>query len=136
MLHSTREIYLNLFRYYYSLKYLGLLNVCRRIIFSHRRKSLNIIDATHAATLAESVKTNLLPQKELELSFFGKTHSFQLENMLWKNQEFSSELGKHWLKKLNFCEPRIFCRSSQYFSILFVHVAVNDWSELHCERYH
>ena len=130
MLNSTREIYLNLFRYYYSLKYLGLLNVCRRIIFSHRRRSLNIIDASHAATLAESVKTNLLPQKELELSFFGKTHSFQLENMLWKNQEFSSELGKHWLEKLNSFEW-IIEEPYNKLSVKLVSFLILDWITKH-----
>ena len=130
MLNSTREIYLNLFRYYYSLKHLGLINICRRIIFSHRRKSLNIIDASHATTLAESVKEHLLPQKELELCFYGKFHKFQLENMLWKNQEFSEELGKHWLEKLNSFE---WINEEQYkkLPVKLVSFLILDWITKH-----
>ena len=136
MLKSGRDTYLRLFRYYYTLKYLGLLNIYRRILFNYRRKFLTVVDVTRISSIAERLKQNQTKQKEIAFSFFGKNHKYNLSEMLWQNEKDCSELGKHWLDKLNSFEwlneksyPRVSTEIASYIILHWISLNLNEHSE-------
>ena len=101
---SGRDIYLQFFRYYHTLKVMKFSQIVNFILFHHRRKHLTIIDAKRISLIAEGLKQNFKledNQKNIEFIFFNQLVPLTLDEMKWEQKDFTSEVRENWIKQLN-----------------------------------
>ena len=101
---SGRDIYLQFFRYYHTLKAMKFSQIVNFILFYHRRKKLTIIDSKRVSLMAEGLEANFHleeDQKNVEFLFFNQLLNVSLDEMKWEPKDYAYNAGEFWVKQLN-----------------------------------
>ncbi len=101
---AGRDIYLQFFRYFHTLKNMKFSQIMNFILFNYRRKSLTIIDTRRVSLMAEGLEENFQledSEKKVEFIFYNQPFTVSLDEMKWEQNSFYSEIGEYWLKQLN-----------------------------------
>ncbi|MBP5467679.1 MAG: hypothetical protein J6Z11_00375, partial [Candidatus Riflebacteria bacterium] len=101
---SGREVYLQFFRYFHTLKNFKLSQIISYISFKHRRKKLTFIDTNRVSLMADSLKQNFKleeSQKNICFCFNNYPLSLSTDEMKWEQEGFDSRCGEYWIKQLN-----------------------------------
>lgn len=126
---SGRDSYLNLFRYYHTLKNFKVGQIIAYFIFKYRRKWLSILDLKSISNLASSLKENYKfeeDEKLLKLNFFNKLLELNIEKINWNSNDFNLESEYHWLEYLNSFEW-LFCKEENVFPLPVLSYLILDW---------
>ncbi len=101
---SGRDCYLNLFRYYHTLKNLKFCQIFN-YLFKKKSEKLKPKEIQNISALAENLRNNFSvlndSEKQIEFSFFNQPISIDLNDIGWLHNDFKGIAEKHWLKELN-----------------------------------
>lgn len=130
MMKSGREIYLNIFRYFHTIKNMKISQIFNDIAFKRRRKKKYIKDNKNISTLSKSLKENILSTDEksnkIELCFYNKPVNINIDKIGWSENSLSEITEKEWLVKLNSFEW-INEKQNFYFSPKQISFIILSW---------